>query len=165
MKQFLLILSFLFYTLASFCQDAVDLGLSVKWAACNVGANTPEGYGDFFDWDEAQELSNSNWRVPTQKEIRELLENCDYKWTTQNGVEGGLFTSKINGNSIFLPAAGYLDDSDVYGVGSNGYYWSSSAYYYYDYGYAGCLGFDGDGAYVSGGDLDYGLSVRLVLGL
>ena len=166
MKQFLLILSFLFYTLAAFCQEAVDLGLSVKWATCNVGANTPEDYGNRYSFDEAQELSNSNWRVPTQKEIRELLENCDYKWTTQNGVEGGLFTSKINGNSIFLPAAGYLDDSDVYGVGSNGYYWSSSAYYYYyDYGYAGCQGFDGDGAYVSGGDLDYGLSVRLVLGL
>ena len=108
-------------------ENFVDLGLSVQWATCNVGAKYPEDYGNYYTYDEAQELSNSNWRVPTKKEIRELLENCDYKWTTQNGVKGGLFTSKINGKSIFLPAAGYRNGLDGNVVGSSGYYWSSSA--------------------------------------
>lgn len=78
----------------------------MKWATCNVGANTSEEYGNYNIFEEAQELSNSKWRVPAIEEIKELLENCDYKWTAQKGVNGGLFTSKKNGNSIFLPAAG-----------------------------------------------------------
>ena len=94
---------------AGFCQEAVDLGLSVKWATCNVGANKPEKYGKYYTFKEAKKLSNSNWRVPTIEEMEELVKNCDYKWTTQNGVNGGLFTSKTNGNSIFLPAAHRTD--------------------------------------------------------
>ena len=39
----------------------VDLGLSVKWATCNVGANKPEGYGDYFAWGETQPKSTYNW--------------------------------------------------------------------------------------------------------
>ena len=145
-------------------KNFVDLGLSVQWA--NVGAKYPEDYGNCYTFDEAQELSNSYWRVPTREEICELLENCDYKWTTQNGVNGGLFTSKINGNSIFLPAAGYRYGSGVYRVGFEGYYWSSSADDYTAY----YLGFDSDGAYMGSGYYrdyyrDYGRSVRLVRGL
>ena len=45
-----------------------------------------------------------------------------------NGVKGGKFTSDINGGSIFLPAAGYRDDSGLYYAGSRGYYWSSTQY-------------------------------------
>ena len=127
MKQLFSIIFFLFFTLAVFCQKAVDLGLSVKWATCNVGANTPEEYGEYYTFDEAQELSNSKWRVPTIEEIDELVRNCDYKWTTQNGVNGGLFTSKKNGNSIFFPAGGYRYGLVVYYEGSNGVFWSSSA--------------------------------------
>ena len=52
---------------AGFCQEAVDLGLSVKWATCNVGANTPEEYGEYYTFDEAKKISNSKWRVPTIK--------------------------------------------------------------------------------------------------
>lgn len=146
---------------AGFCQEAVDLGLSVKWATCNVGANKPEEYGEYCTFDEAQELSDSNWRVPTIKECQELVDNCKYKWITQNGVEGGLFTSKKNGNSIFLPAAGFRSFPHMYRVGSNGDYWSSSAGYSY---YAYCLRFFGYGA-TTGGSGDYngfGFSVRLV---
>ena len=40
---------------------AVDLGLSVKWASCNVGAESPEEYGDYFAWGETEEKSNYNW--------------------------------------------------------------------------------------------------------
>ena len=77
---------------AGFCQEAVDLGLSVKWATCNVGANKPEKYGKYYTIKKTQKLSNSKWRVPTIEEIDELVRNCDYKWTRQNGVNGGLFT-------------------------------------------------------------------------
>lgn len=40
---------------------AVDLGLSVKWATCNVGAEKPEEYGDYFAWGETQPKSNYDW--------------------------------------------------------------------------------------------------------
>ena len=68
-----------------------------------------------------------------------------------------------NGNAVFLPAAGTRIGTDVYDVGSNGNYWSSSAYDDY---YAGYLYFTSDGAGMNSyGDRDYGQSVRLVRGL
>ena len=63
--------------------------------------------------------------MPTKEEFDELKNNCTVTWTTQNGVYGRLFTGP-NGNSIFLPAAGGRYDSELYGAGSYGYYWSSS---------------------------------------
>ena len=148
----------------------VDLGLSVKWAICNVGASKPEDYGDHFAWGETTtksvygwstynwcngtsstltkyntsniygtvdqktklELSDDaarvnwggKWRMPTYDEFLELREKCTWKWTTQNGVKGYMITN--NGNSIFLPAAGYRYESSLINAGSLGYYWSSS---------------------------------------
>ncbi|MBR5240846.1 MAG: hypothetical protein IKW05_02795, partial [Muribaculaceae bacterium] len=82
-----------------------------------------------------------NWRMPTKVEQDELMDtnNCTWKWSIQNGVNGYKVTSKKNGNSIFLPAAGCRVNDDLYHVGSYGYYWSSSlvtgysniAYYVY----------------------------------
>ena len=69
----------------------------------------------------------TGWRMPTYDELNELKNNCTVTWTTQNGVNGRLFTGP-NGNSIFLPAAGYRNDSVLYNAGSSGYYWSSSLY-------------------------------------
>jgi len=66
-----------------------------------------------------------DWRMPIRSEMEELYNNCTVTWTTQNGVNGRLFTGP-NGNSIFLPAAGYRDGSDLLGAGSHGDYWSSS---------------------------------------
>ena len=70
------------------------------------------------------------WRMPTTAEQDELFNNCTWKWTTQNGVNGYKVTSKSNGNSIFLPAAGYYDAASESSVllylGSAGFYWSSS---------------------------------------
>jgi hypothetical protein len=57
--------------------------------------------------DIARILWGGNWRIPTVAEFKLLISKCTYQWTTKNGVEGGLFTSKINGNSIFLPNTGY----------------------------------------------------------
>ena len=157
--------------------EYVDLGLSVKWATCNVGANKPEDYGDYFAWGETEpkttydwstykwcngsdmtltkyntnsdygivdnkttlELSDDaaqvnwggSWRIPTDAELLELRDQCTWTWTIQNGVKGYKVTSKKNGNSIFLPAAGYRRDSSLYYAGSLGYYWSSSLHAYY----------------------------------
>jgi hypothetical protein len=63
--------------------------------------------------------------MPTFDELTELREKCTWTWTTQNGVKGHKVTSKTNGRSIFLPAAGYRGNSSLYDAGSRGYYWSS----------------------------------------
>ena len=68
--------------------------------------------------------------MPTKAEIDELIENCDYEWTEVNGVEGGKFTSRKNGKSIFLPAAGYCEGTSLYGAGEDGFYWSSTQWGY-----------------------------------
>ena len=159
MKQLFSIAIFLILGFAVFCQEAVDLGLSVKWATCNVGASKPEEYGKYYTFKKAKKLSSSNWRVPTIEEFEELWKYCNYKWTTRNGVEGSLFTSKINGYSIFLPAGGLRYDSDMYSVGCSGNYWSSSTYLRY---YAYYMKFYGDHAQKGNITLYYGFSVRLV---
>ena len=136
-------------------QRYVDLGLSVKWATCNVGASKPEQYGDYFAWGEtkpkkyysrsnhlyknkskpktlprANDAAHANWggtwRMPTWSEQYELREKCTWKWTTQNGVNGYKVTSKSNGNSIFLPAAGSRKEYSLNGVGGYGHYWLHS---------------------------------------
>ena len=65
------------------------------------------------------------WRMPTKAEQDELRDNCTWKWTTQNGVNGRKVTGP-NGNSIFLPAAGCMDGGTLDDAGSEGYYWSRS---------------------------------------
>ncbi len=147
--------------------DYVDLGLpsGTLWATCNVGANSPEDYGDYFAWGETQPKDNYNWdtyqygdgatftkytgsdglttllpeddaatanwgsgwRMPTNEEWQELYNNTTMTWTQQNGVNVKLFTA-VNGNSLFLPAAGYRYNSNLNDVGSWGFYWSSSLY-------------------------------------
>ncbi len=138
--------------------EYVDLGLpsGLKWAAYNVGATKPEGYGNYFAWGEIKTktsysssnyLNNGkqmndisgnskydaatanwggNWRMPTKAEINELVTNCAWTWTTQNGVNGYNIKSKTNANSIFLPAAGYRHNTSHYDVGEDGRYWSST---------------------------------------
>ena len=76
--------------------------------------------------DAAHVNLGGSWRMPTQAEQDELRNNCTWTWTTQNGVNGYKVTSKSNGNSIFLPAAGYRHDSSLDYAGRYGLYWSSS---------------------------------------
>ena len=64
--------------------------------------------------------------MPTDNEWTELQTKCTWTWTTQGGKKGYKVTSKTTGNSIFLPAAGYRHNTNLYDVGSNGNYWSSS---------------------------------------
>ena len=134
----------------------VDLGLSsgLKWATCNVGADSPEDYGNYYAWGETetkaeytqdnsvtfgQQLNDisgnaqydaatanwgGSWRTPTKDEIRELIYNCNWTPETQNGVDGFKVTGN-NGNYIFIPASGYRDGSSLYIYGEC-YYWSST---------------------------------------
>ena len=181
---------------------AVDLGLSVKWASCNVGATAPEEYGGYYAWGETEEKSNygwnykyywsdkdgdgnwdsieyvnigsdisgtqydvahvkwgGSWRMPTWEEQQELLDNCTWYWTTLNGIYGYRVTGS-NGNSIFLPAAGYRNGTEVNSRGSFGSYWSSSLYS--DSSNAYGLYFISSG-YGCGNDYrNYGLTIRPV---
>ena len=172
----------------------VDLGLpsGLLWATCNVGAENPEDYGDYFAWGEtepyytegnARSMASGiwrsgksagyywpsykwcnglydtmtkyctdrdcgtvdnktildpeddaahvqwggNWRMPTYDELNELKTQCTWEWTQLNGVNGRKVTGP-NGNSLFLPAAGYRVTSSLYQVGSCAVYWSSSLY-------------------------------------
>ena len=184
--------------------EYVDLGLpsGLKWATCNVGANSPEEYGLYFAWGETtgytsddvksgvrsfnpdtynegtaasisanltleQDAAHVNiggkWRMPTEAEFKELCNKCncvrtdDYNGT---GVAGCIFTSKVNGNSVFFPAAGYGYRSFMEDLGSYGYYWSAS---WFKSGYASelCLYSIGGNQIVN--TMSYsGLSVRAV---
>ena len=76
--------------------------------------------------DDAAYVSDNTCRMPTKADFEELISNTTKTWETLNGVNGRRFTSKTNGNSIFVPAAGICSDGSVNNVGSYGYYWSSS---------------------------------------
>ena len=81
-------------------------------------------------WEKSNDPSPSGWRLPTREEQLTLLDTdkVEYEWTTENGINGGRFTDKLNGNSLFLPAAGnryYIDGVQYDVVGSLGNYWSS----------------------------------------
>ncbi len=187
----------------------VDLGLSsgLLWATCNVGADSPEDYGNYYAWGETETKSTYNWstykwcndgdyhkltkynnnssygtvdnkmvldpeddaahvnwggvwRMPTHDEMVELMNNCTWEWTTQNGVSGRKFTGP-NGNSIFLPAAGYYNDGSLNVAGSYGHYWSSSLYTDYPGG-AYSLNFYSGGVNMDIYNRYYGHSVRPV---
>lgn len=137
--------------------DAVDLGLTsgTLWATCNVGATSPEEYGNYYAWGETTTRSSytssnygyssyypttlpadrdaaranwgGSWSMPTRSDFQELDNECTWTWTTMNGKNGYKVSSKKTSSYIFLPAAGYFGSS-LYGAGSNGYYWSSSLY-------------------------------------
>ena len=111
--------------------------------------------------DAAHVVWGGEWRMPTNEEWTELCNNCTWIWTILNGVNGYKVKSKINGNSIFLPAAGYRYSGSLGRAGSCGFYWSSSLYTDSPY-YAWYVSFSSD--YVGRDDYGryYGQSVRPV---
>ena len=78
------------------------------------------------EYDAARANFGGSWRMPTAAEFYELCDNCTRTWVTQNGVNGRMLTSNINGNSVFFPAAGYCDEAILSNEGEYGDYWSSS---------------------------------------
>ena len=83
-------------------------------------------------YDAAHHNMGSQWRMPRQSEYNELVNNCDSEWITQDGINGRRFTSRANGNSIFLPATGYYAGANLYEETYQGRFWlskfSSSTY-------------------------------------
>ena len=166
----------------------VDLGLSVKWATCNVGASSPEDYGDYYAWGETSVKTSytedncstygesigdiggtsrdvahvkwdGSWRMPTEAEFEELIDRCTWTWTTRGGKSGYKVTGP-SGKSIFLPAAGYRYETSLSDAGSFGGYWSSTSWIS-DYAYY--LKFNSSGHNVhSACRHDYGRTVRPV---
>ena len=112
--------------------------------------------------DDAAYTSDKTCRMPTKEELEELTANTTSTWEILNGVNGRRFTSKTNGNSIFVPAAGYCYGGSVDGVGSYGYLWSSSLNESSSRG-AWYLGFYSGGVYVGSISRYDGLTVRAVL--
>ena len=112
--------------------------------------------------DDAAYQSDNTCRMPTKADFEELIDNTTSVWETLNGVNGRRFTSKTNGNSIFIPAAGSCSNGSVDAVGSGGYYQSSS-YNESDPRKGYIQGFNADNVNVNG-DFSryYGLSVRPV---
>ena len=77
-------------------------------------------------YDAATVNWGSDWRIPIKAEQDELRTECDWEWTTKNGVNGYEVTGP-NGNSIFLPTAGYRSGTSLSSAGSYGYYWSATS--------------------------------------
>lgn len=77
--------------------------------------------------DAARVNMGAPWCMPTEDDFVELVENCNYELVNQNGYYGMRFTSKKNGNSIFLVCSGYGERSSWSGRGSSGYYWSATS--------------------------------------
>ena len=207
--------------------DWVDLGLpsGTLWATCNIGAEKPEDYGDYFAWGDTyvgnraynwyyylhcdnsdDELTrycihadfgkngyidnlttlgynddvasykwdNRYWQMPSEAQMRELAspQYISKSWLTRNGVHGVKFTSKTNGNFIFLPAAGYRADTPgFYGIErlldeeEAGYYWTRELNSF-DSRNANLMIITSEGSYTSfpyeGMSRCYGMSVRAV---
>ena len=89
------------------------------------------GYDSFVDNKTELDLEDdaayvnwgSSWRMPDLEQFRELCEYCTWLWTQRDGVNGQLVTGP-NGNTMFLPAVGYMKDSLLLVDGDYGYYWS-----------------------------------------
>lgn len=170
--------------------DAVDLGLSVKWASWDVGASKIGEYGGLFGWadpsgektskeysdyptssppsdicgteyDIAHVAWGGDWRLPTYEEIKELSDECKWYRAYLNG-DSCIEVVGPNGNSIILPFAGAR-----YGTESrnpkNGYFWSGTLYQD-DTKYAWGLIVNHDKYSVSGLNRVWGRCVRPVFG-
>ena len=134
----------------------VDMGLSVKWATCNVGADSPNDYGNYYAWGETETKSSydegncetwkkkigdiggtirdvahaewgGGWRMPTVAEFEELRHNCIWTWGTLDGYKGYKVRSEKTGNWIFLPAAGRRRGTSLDGAGKVDSFWNPTS--------------------------------------
>ena len=112
--------------------------------------------------DAAHTNWGGDWYMPTIADIEELLNNTTSEWTTLKGVNGRKFTSKKNGNAIFLPAAGLRYSSSLGTQSAGGDYWSAS-FLTTGTDYAHGLYFHSGSAFTSHGDRCFGHSVRPIL--
>ena len=122
------------------------MGLSVRWATCNVGASSPEDFGGLYaygdptgvkfvedkseypfivitntDLDMAKSNWGDGWRLPTKKEFKELIDKCRWLYVEDKGIKGYKLIGS-NGNEIFLPFAGQTLNGHIRIDEKNGYY-------------------------------------------
>ena len=99
-----------------------------KWYNDSSNKYAGSNYKTELDFEDDAAAANwgCNWQMPSLDQINELRDNCDWEWTTLNGVNGSKVTSKINGKSIFLPAAGWRNYTSLSNAGSRGNYRSRS---------------------------------------
>lgn len=121
---------------------------------------TVDGLSELVPEDDAATVFwGKEWKTPTKEQLAELYDTslCTWTWIKMNGTNGYMVTSKKNGKSIFLPAAGYIGDKAIE-VDEDGYYWSSTLG---DEG-AFIIGFEYGNIYFYGSYRCYGQSVRAV---
>jgi hypothetical protein len=127
----------------------VDMGNGLKWATMNLGAGSPEAYGDYYAWGEISPKANysqgtytatafrdaataqlgGEWRTPTESDWTWLRYNCTWTSATINGQKGFTVTSNVAGyesSSIFIPKAGYINGTTKMMAGQSIYNWSST---------------------------------------
>ncbi len=88
----------------------------------NIGSNIAG-----TKYDVAHVKWGGDWRMPTTKQFKELIDNTTSEFITRDGIMGQRFIGE-NGGTIFLPAAGYHKDSNLKGISENGNYWTSSLF-------------------------------------
>lgn len=133
----------------------LGLPSGLKWARCSYGASSPTGAGEYISWGEMNGKSFYNesnsktyekrigsisadptydvvavnwggdWRIPTSDEMRELVWECQWEWTREDGKPGYKVTGP-NGNSVFFPAIGYRSGPNVVHDNDAGYFWTGS---------------------------------------
>ena len=113
-------------------------------------------------YDAATQIMGGDWRMPTKDDFNELLSGTTNEWVTNykgTGVSGRKFTSKTNGNSIFIPASGNRSDSSFYSQGNICFIWSSSHYTSYT-NHAWYLNLSSYNISILSDNRDYGYVVR-----
>ena len=125
----------------------VDMGGGLKWAVCNLNNSgwdddnvhflwmetDPWARGSFYEhtelWDNTtgdfvSYIGGEPWRRPELADYKWLMNNCDWEFTTENGMNGVLVTSQETQRCLFLPMAGYFDSGDSFRT-DEGYYWAA----------------------------------------
>ena len=100
-----------------------------KWGKKSTKYNKKDGKTVLDPEDDVVYLkTKGKAHIPTEEQIKELIDNTTSKYKTINGIVGRLYKSNINDNTIFLPFAGNCDVSSITGIKHFSRYWSSSLY-------------------------------------
>ena len=151
----------------------------------NVGAMSEKDFGKFYSWGETNVKNNygqvayrpinstkiagtnddvasiklgTNWQIPSSDDFAELILNCKWTWSSKSGISGYVVTG-TNGNSIFLPASGWICSSTIEHRNKFGYYWTSDKV---NDTFAKGLLFSSSEQKVGNGYLYYGRCIRAV---